>query len=316
MKRFQTIFLSFLFVISICLYGCGGQPYNNDKNDITEETDVPKTESKNITLSDVPEFSGEPYVELNGNKPSFQKKDYTTEAFEEYSELDELGRCGIAYANICKEIMPTEKRGSISSVKPSGWQAVKYDIVEGKYLYNRSHLIGYQLAGENANEKNLITGTRYMNVQGMLPFENLVADYVEDTNHHVLYRVTPIYDGDNLVASGVEMEAFSVEDNGKGVCFHVYVYNNQPGIEINYADGTSRLSENQNIAATEKNNKKENTQKKKQDTEYILNTNTYKFHHTTCDMVSSMKKENKKVYHGDRKQLIEQGYEPCGKCKP
>ena len=195
-----------------------------------------------VTLADIPEYSGEPYVVLNDNWPDFDVEDLTTEPFEYYSELDSLGRCGVAYANVCLEIMPTEERGSIGQVKPSGWQTVKYDFVDGKYLYNRCHLIGYQLAGENANRQNLITGTRYMNVVGMLPFENMVDNYVEDTGNHVLYRVTPIFEGTNLVASGVRMEAFSVEDEGEGICFNVFVYNVQPGVIIDYATGESRAA--------------------------------------------------------------------------
>lgn len=196
-----------------------------------------------ITLADIPEYSGEPYVVLQGNIPGFDEGDFTTEAFEYYSELDYLGRCGVAYANICLELMPTEPRGEIGQVKPSGWHTVKYDCVDGKYLYNRCHLIGFQLAGENANEKNLITGTRYLNVVGMLPFENMVDNYVEETENHVLYRVTPIFDGENLVASGVQMEAWSVEDEGEGLCFNVYVYNVQPGVTIDYATGESWATE-------------------------------------------------------------------------
>ena len=192
-----------------------------------------------VVMEDIPEYSGEPYVILQDNQPNFDLEDLTLEPFELYSELDELGRCGVAYANICLEIMPTEARGDIGQVKPTGWQTAKYDCVEGKYLYNRCHLIGYQLAGENANRKNLITGTRYMNVTGMLPFENMVDDYVEETENHVLYRVTPIFEGTNLVASGVQMEAFSVEDEGEGVCFNIYVYNVQPGVVIDYATGDS-----------------------------------------------------------------------------
>lgn len=187
----------------------------------------------------IPEYSGNPYVELNGNLPYFTDEELSTTAFELYSELDSLGRCGAGYANICKEIMPTEERGSIGMVKPTGWHTVKYDCIADRYLYNRCHLIGYQLAGENANEKNLITGTRYLNVDGMLPFENEVADYVNDTDNHVLYRVTPVFSGDNLVASGVIIEAKSVEDNGAGVQFNVYCYNVQPEISIDYTDGQS-----------------------------------------------------------------------------
>lgn len=194
-------------------------------------------------LKDHVAYNGEPYVELNDNVPNFTTREKNnTKAFENYHRLDALGRCGTAYANICKELMPTEKRGAIGMVKPSGWNTVKYDVVDGKYLYNRCHLIGFQLAGENANKKNLITGTRYLNVDGMLPFEDEVADYVKDTDHHVLYRVTPVFKGDNLVAEGIEMEAYSVEDKGKGICFHVFVYNVQPGVTIDYATGESRLS--------------------------------------------------------------------------
>lgn len=201
------------------------------------------SQKEKITLNNLPVYSGEAYVELNDNVPSFSKKDMTTKAFEKYSELDDLDRCGAAYANVCTETMPTEERGAIGMVKPTGWQTVKYDNVDGKYLYNRCHLIGYQLTAENANEKNLITGTRYLNIEGMLPFENMVADYIDETDNHVLYRVTPIFRGDNLLASGVQMEAYSVEDKGKGVSFNVYCYNVQPGIEINYSDGTSRLAD-------------------------------------------------------------------------
>lgn len=194
-------------------------------------------------LKDHAAYNGKPYVELNDNVPNFTTREKNnTKAFENYHRLDALGRCGTAYANICKELMPTEKRGAIGMVKPSGWNTVKYDVVDGKYLYNRCHLIGFQLAGENANKKNLITGTRYLNVDGMLPFEDEVADYVKDTDHHVLYRVTPVFKGDNLVAEGVEMEAYSAEDKGKGICFHVFVYNVQPGVTIDYATGESRLS--------------------------------------------------------------------------
>ena len=205
-----------------------------------EENEVPADAE---SIEEIPPFSGEAYVAVNGNVPFFVEEEYTTEAYEHYSELDELGRCGMTMACIGVEIMPTEERGSIGSVKPSGWQSVKYDIVDGKYLYNRCHLIGFQLAGENANKRNLITGTRYLNIEGMLPFENLVADYVKETENHVLYRATPIFNGDDLVAEGVLMEGWSVEDNGEGVCFCVFAYNAQPGIVIDYATGDSRLAD-------------------------------------------------------------------------
>ena len=191
-------------------------------------------------MAQIPEYTGSPYTEINDNEPEFEADDFSTEAFENYSELDDLGRCGVAYANICHEIMPTEKRGAIGMVKPSGRLTVKYpELIKDRYLYNRCHLIGFQLAGENANTKNLITGTRYLNVDGMLPFEDEVADYVKETDNHVLYRVTPVFDGDNLVASGVQMEAESVEDDGAGVKFNVFCYNIQPGIGIDYATGDS-----------------------------------------------------------------------------
>ena len=192
-----------------------------------------------VLLENVPEYSGEPYVVLQDNQPSFGLEDLTLEPFETYSELDYLGRCGAAYANVCLDIMPTGPREEIGQVKPTGWQTEKYEVGDGKYLYNRCHLIGYQLTAENANKNNLITGTRYLNVEGMLPFENMVDGYVEETENHVLYRVTPIFDGEDLVASGVQMEAFSVEDEGEGICFNVYVYNVQPGVVIDYATGNS-----------------------------------------------------------------------------
>lgn len=194
-----------------------------------------------VSPETIPEYSGEPYIVLNNNVPFFTDEEMTTASFELYGDLDSLGRCTAAYANVGTDLMPTEKRGSISSVKPTGWHSVQYDNVDGKSLYNRCHLIGFQLTGENANKKNLITGTRYLNVDGMLPFEDMIADYVKETNNHVLYRVTPIFRQDNLVADGVEMEAWSVEDNGDGVCFHIFAYNVQPGIEIDYATGESRL---------------------------------------------------------------------------
>lgn len=289
-----------------------------------EETETQEIEEPAVTavsLSDIPEYDGSPYVEVQGNKPDFSEKDMTTKAFETYSEQDPLGRCGVAFANVCIGLMPTEKRGEIGQVRPSGWQLVKYNTIDGKYLYNRCHLIAYQLAGENANEKNLITGTRYLNVEGMLPFENRVADYVKETGNHVLYRVTPLYKGDNLVASGVEMEALSVEDGGKGISFHVFCYNVQPGIHIDYANGDSYQEKDEDTAAQKKPNgqkadtDKTNTEETKEAT-YILNTNTHKFHHTDCRSVKRMKEKNKEKYTGDREKLIEAGYDPCQNCNP
>ena len=204
--------------------------------EMEEQDSPPEAES----LEEIPPWSGEAYVAVNGNIPFFVEEEYTTESYEFYSELDELGRCGMTMACIGTDIMPTEERGNIGSVKPSGWQSVKYDCVDGKYLYNRCHLIGFQLCGENANKRNLITGTRYLNIEGMLPFEDMVADYVKETENHVLYRVTPIFNGDDLVAEGVLLEGWSVEDNGEDICFCVYAYNAQPGIIIDYATGDSR----------------------------------------------------------------------------
>lgn len=192
-----------------------------------------------ISINDIPEYSGEPFVTINNNIPYFTEDEITSSSFESYSQLDNLGRCGAAFASVGTDLMPTEERGSIGQVKPTGWHTVKYDNVDGKYLYNRCHLIGYQLTGENANEQNLITGTRYLNVDGMLPFEDFVADYVKETDNHVMYRVTPIFEGDNLLADGVLMEAYSVEDNGDGVTFCVFVYNVQPGVVLDYATGGS-----------------------------------------------------------------------------
>ncbi len=267
-----------------------------------------------ITPDDIPSYSDTPYIVLCDNLPDFQEDDLTTEPFETYSSLDALGRCGAAYANICQELMPTEERGSIGQVKPSGWHTVRYDgLVDGNYLYNRCHLIGFQLAGENANELNLITGTRYMNVDGMLPFENTVAEYVEDTGNHVLYRVTPIYDGTDLVASGVQMEALSVEDGGSGVCFNVYVYNVQPGVEIDYATGDSWLS---GSAPSPSGGDADSTTSGQLQFTYVLNTRSGKFHDPGCSGAAKISEENKATFTGQRDELIAQGYEPCGQCQP
>ena len=251
MKTLLALFLSFLmlFTLPACEKAAMAlaldiavsvleelEQYENAQSDALPEY----TGQGAGSIEEIPEFSGTAYVAVNGNEPFFLPEEITDKSYEYYSELDELGRCGVTMACIGVDIMPTEDRGEIGSVKPSGWQSVKYDIVEGKYLYNRCHLIGFQLAGENANKRNLITGTRYLNIEGMLPFENLVADYVKETGNHVMYRVMPLFEGDNLVAHGVLMEGWSVEDQGEGVCFCVYAYNSQPGILIDYATGESR----------------------------------------------------------------------------
>lgn len=260
--------------------------------------------SKSISVSDIPEYSNSAYIKIDNNIPSFKDSEMTTKSFEKYSEIDNLGRCSVAYACVGKDIMPAEKRGTIGSVKPSGWHTVKYDCIDGKYLYNRCHLIGYQLTGENANIKNLITGTRYLNVEGMLPFENMVADYVKETDNHVLYRVTPIFERDNLLVSGVQMEAKSVEDNGDGISFNVYCYNVQPDIVIDYKTGESwEVGNEKSISESDTRT-------------YILNTNTKKFHLKSCSSAKNLPDKNREEYSGNRNDLISKGYEPCKKCNP
>lgn len=293
-----------------------------------------------LFLSDIPEYtcqcfrcdedfySIEQDVDLNGNVPYFTESELTDQSYEYYSDLDALGRCGTACASIGQDLMPTESRGSIGMVKPTGWHTVRYDdLVDGKYLYNRCHLIGFQLTGENANTKNLITGTRYLNIEGMLPFENMVADYVKENGNHVMYRVTPIFEGDNLLANGVLMEGYSVEDKGAGVSYCVFAYNVQPGIEIDYATGESKLAdsaqqEEQKTATVtptpspvpEKQEPATGSEASQAD--YILNTNTKKFHYPTCSSVNDMKEKNKQEFFGTRDEAISNGYSPCGRCKP
>ena len=301
--------------IVVCTAGC------SDLEQLLEENSSAQVQSA-ATLAEVPEYSGDPYVEINDNQPEFEDYELTTEAFEEYSELDELGRCGTAEACVGEETMPTEERGNISSVKPTGWKNKDYDNVDGGRLYNRCHLIGFQLTGENANEKNLITGTRYMNTEGMLPFENMVADYVHETDNHVLYRVTPIFDGDDLVASGVQMEAESVEDDGAGVCFNVYVYNVQPQITINYATGdnweSDTLESDKDLSEYDETDRLEDPEGSwaEEVQTYILNVNSHKFHLPECSGAKDMKEQNKREFTGTRSELIEEGYEPCGSCNP
>ena len=301
----------------------------------TSATSVPAGEVTSVfSLQDIPAYSGTPYTEVNGNRPYFTEVDLTTQSFETYSELDSLGRCGVAYANVGQDLMPTEPRGEIGSVKPTGWHLVKYDNVDGKYLYNRCHLIAYMLTAENANPQNLITGTRYLNTQGMLPFETKVSDYVKSTGNHVLYRVTPIFDGDNLLANGVLMEAYSVEDAGAGICFCVFAYNVQPGIGIDYANGDNwaESSAASQEAATPivvetptpqpqadapvQITPESSVPQESQETTYVLNTNTMKFHYPSCSSVDQMKEKNKEIYTGNREDVINMGYVPCKRCNP
>ncbi len=286
-----------------------------DKKDKKEKKSSKKQAS--FDLSKVPSYSGVAYAVVNNNQPYFTKKEISKKAYEDYGKLDSLGRCTAAMACLGQETMPTEERGAIGSVKPTGWHTVKYQGVDGNYLYNRCHLIAFCLGAENANEKNLITGTRYMNVEGMLPFEEETAAYIDKTNNHVMYRVTPIFEGDNLLASGVLMEAYSVEDEGKGIEFCVYCYNVQPDVTIDYATGDSKGREFTGSQISSKDNK--TTSDSTQDSshvDYILNTNSKKFHKPACSSVKSMAKKNTKKYNGTRNKLIDQGYEPCGNCHP
>lgn len=256
-----------------------------------------------ISLEQVPAYSGDPYAVINANMPLFTQEDITVESYEYYGDLDRLNRCTYTMASIGPDLMPTEERGSIGQVKPTGWVTAKYDFVDGKYLYNRCHLIGFQLTGENANEANLITGTRYLNVEGMLPFENMVADYIKETGNHVLYRVIPVFEGDNLVADGVTIEAFSVEDAGEGICFYVYIYNIQPGVTINYATGESHIAET--VAEPDE-----------KVLPYVVNTSSKKFHAASCAQAASMKDENRESYETTRSQMIAWDFIPAGCCKP
>ena len=339
MTKLKKSLLPLLLALCLVLSACGtpsdttsgGATEPSESTTITEEitspepapseepeaiseapSEVPSSESE-LFIDGIPAFSGDPYVVINANEPAFTSDEITTDSFESYSPLDSLGRCGVAFACIGTDLMPTEDRGSIGQVKPTGWHTVKYDCVDGKYLYTRCHLIGFQLSGENANERNLITGTRYMNVDGMLPFENMVADYVQETGNHVMYRVTPYYDGNNLLASGVQIEAMSVEDNGEDILFNVYVYNTQPGVGIDYATGDSWL-EGGSVTTTEEPTQTETTQTTS--ATYILNTNSKKFHYPDCSSVDQMNESNKQEFYGTRDEAIAQGYDPCGRCNP
>lgn len=270
-----------------------------------------EAKTKKFSLSDVPAYSGDAYVEINGNKPYFTAKEKKNiKSFESYHKLDKLGRCGVAYANVCTDTMPTEERRSIGSVKPTGWHTTKYNgVVDGNYVYNRCHLIAYCLTAENANKKNLITGTRYLNIEGMLPFETKVAKYIEKTGNHVLYRVSPCFKENNLLASGVLMEGYSVEDKGKGIKFCIYAYNVQPQIKINYKTGDTKLDS----SAVSSDSEKADSDSKQT---YIVNTSSKKFHKPGCRAASSISPKNKKQYKGKRSSLINNGYFPCKICNP
>ncbi len=329
-KKYRVRITAAALCLTLTLTACGA--YGGAQGDSGADASDSSVQALSIdTVAEVPEYDGAPYVEINGNQPEFTEEELTTESYEEYSDLDALGRCGEAEACVGEELMPDEERRDISDVKPTGWENKEYDIVDGGYIYNRCHLIGFQLTGENANEENLITGTRYMNTEGMLPFENMVAEYVQETDNHVMYRVTPVFEGDNLVASGVQMEAESVEDGGEGICFNIYVYNVQPEITIDYTTGANWASEeeNQDSAGTSDSEAsgtgstdsdsasadiRENSSSKEKT--YILNNNTKKFHDPECSSVDNIKEKNKREFTGTREKLIEDGYEPCGKCRP
>ncbi len=304
MKKRILSLISLVLILALCLTSC------------LDTILGPKDDDKSYELGDIPAFDGKTaYVIINENKPFFEETEIVTESYESYAELDYLGRCGVAVACIGRDLMPTEDRGSIGQVKPSGWQTVKYDIVDGKYLYNRCHLIGFQLTGENANKSNLITGTRYLNIEGMLDFENMVADYIKETNNHVMYRVTPIFDGNNLVASGVLMEAYSVEDNGAGIEFCVYSYNAQPGVTIDYKNGNSVLS-GEKLPEPDETETPEVGGTEAEGEAYVINISSKKFHEPDCSGVKGMSENNRVDFVGTKDELIEAGYSPCGTCKP
>ncbi len=322
MRRLKIWLFGVFSAVSLCVSACGQSAGQESAAVVSTEQHVAATVTvgnASFDLSSVPAYSGQPYIAVNDNQPYFNSSDLTADSFETYSNLDSLGRCGTAYASVGQDLMPTEERGNIGKVKPTGWHTIKYDNVDGKYLYNRCHLIGYQLTAENANEKNLITGTRYLNVTGMLPFENMVADYVKETGNHVLYRVTPVFEGNNLLASGVLMEAESVEDQGAGILYCVYVYNVQPGISIDYATGDSTASqETQAETAQAVQTQASSVQSGAQSSTetYILNINSKKFHRPACSSVKKMKESNKKSSSESRDALIKEGYEPCKICNP
>lgn len=311
-RQMKKLFIAIAAVCSFTFTSCSGLGQEGLSGAVNTGTEVQVQTADSV--EEVPEYSGTPYVEINDNKPDFTEDELTTVAYEEYSQLDDLGRCGEAEACVGEELMPTEKRESISDVIPTGWENEKYDNVDGGYVYNRCHLIGFQLTGENANEENLITGTRYMNTEGMLPFEDMVADYVHETDNHVMYRVTPVFEGDDLVASGVQMEAESVEDSGSGISFNVYVYNVQPDITINYATGENWESDDSGSAGTA--GDMADTSSNQTVQTYIINESSEKFHDPDCSGVKNIKGKNKREFTGTREELIQEGYEPCGRCKP
>ena len=347
MKKILALLLAVMMVLSLA--ACGNDATTETKPNTDISTTAPSTEStpdatepsgsdsttpptdatdpstdttvqdpNTITVENLNHtlFNGtDAYIIVNNGVPFFTEAEKVTKSFEKYAELDALGRCGVTYACVGKDLMPTEDRESISSVYPSGWKYNgksnnnQYEFVDGKYLYNRCHLIGFQLTGENANEKNLITGTRFLNINGMLTFENMIADAVREDGLHVLYRVTPIYKGNNLVAEGVLMEGYSVEDNGDTIQFCMFAFNVQPGVEIDYETGKNWLAETTSTTPTTPSEDQNQEQ-------YVLNTNSKKFHKPDCSSVESMSEKNKQEKTCTREELINDGYTPCGVCKP
>lgn len=306
-KYYIFLALIAIFAVICCVYMA--LKNEADSHSLVSESQIASqtVESVNsISADNLPQYNGKAFVAVNNNEPAFDKTK-SAKAFESYSKLDYLRRCRTAFACVGKETMPKEKRGDISSVKPSGWVHVEYDFIDGKSLYNRCHLIGYQLTAENANERNLITGTRYMNTEGMLPIENMVADYIKETNNHVLYSVTPIFKGKEPLARGVQIQAYSVEDKGEGICCNVFCFNVQPGIEINYSNSKSTLLNASSTTTTALSGGKY---------DYILNIRSKKFHKTDCDGAKDISPSNKEDYKGSRDALIQQGYSPCGRCNP
>lgn len=326
-KRISNIFFNLFLILT--LVGCSADltassaisSYANSQIQIEESTtsavqqegqQQPNPAKLPITLADIPEFSGQPYVAINNNVPYFEENEQTTNAFQHYFELDVLGRVTMAYGSLGQEILPEEERGDISSIHPTGWKQNRYDCIkDGQALYNRCHLIAFSLSGQNANPKNLMTGTRYMNIKGMQPFESKTLDFIRKTNKHVMYQVTPMFDGDNLVANGVLMQAKSVEDNGQGLSFNVFCYNVQPGICIDYKTGENWLEETGQTTSQDQTPAMEGQAK-----DYVLNIRSHKFHDPSCESIDDMSKRNRQDVHESKESLIAQGYTPCQRCNP
>ena len=267
------------------------------------EAGITVNKAVGLEAEDIPDYSGKPYIVINKNTPDFKQSELKAKPYEHYAELDRYGRCRESVACIGKELMPKDERETISEVKPTGWHSIRFSFIDGESLYNRCHLIGFQLTGENANEKNLITGTRYLNIEGMLPFENMTAEYIRETGNHVLYRVTPIYSGTELVARGVQMEAYSVEDVGRGLCFNVFCYNVQPNVKIDYKTGEAEATVKE-------------TTTKKIEAAYVINKKSGKIHRPDCSGVKTMSDKNKLFSNESVDELIAEGYTPCGECRP